>query len=245
MYRVEIIRNTIRVNGGEEFILGDVTCKIAAGETDWIDNPKSVLTNWNIVRDRANEYLESCFYSNDITDKTKGYIFRRASYFPSGKKYTLEKIFNEIEYEGKTKLQVIDCYEADNLLELIDLEMMYAVQNNIAIFMCKNCGKYFATLNAGAVYCNRIFSKGQTCKYYGAKKTAAETLKNNEIIALYEKTCQAIYYKKRTASDKKEANRLDTVVKNLRKQRLEYKRGNLSDEKFRNIIEEHIVKKTK
>ncbi len=94
------------INDGEEFILGDVTCKIAAGETDCIDNPQSVLTNWNIVRDRASEYLESSFYSNDITDKTKGYIFRRASYFPSGKKYTLEKIFNEIEYEGKIKLQI-------------------------------------------------------------------------------------------------------------------------------------------
>ena len=248
MFYVEIIGNKINPfckDSDVWYPLGQITCMIAAGETDWIKTPNTSYTNWNIVKERATEYLESCFYNNNATDKTKGYLFRRENYLYSDKKYTVEKIFNEIEVDGETRLQVVDRYEIKTLLELIDLEMMYAVQNNISIFICKNCGKYFATLNAGAVYCDRISEKGQTCKYYGAKKTSAELVRDNELISYYEKTYQGIYYKKRVAKNMTEAQKVEKILKTMRKYRLEHKRGNLSDDEFRCLIAEHEIEKSR
>ncbi len=248
MYDVEIIGNKINPfckDSNVWYPLGQITCMIAAGETDWIKTPMTSFTDRERLKELATEYLESCFHSNNITDKTKGYLFCRSKYPYPNKQYAVTKFFDEIEENGETKLQVRDRYSLDKLIEVIDLEMMYAVQNNISIFICKNCGKYFATLNAGAVYCDRILDKGQTCKYYGAKKTSAELVRDNELISFYEKTYQAVYYKKRVAKNVIEAQKVEKILKTMRKYRLEHKRGNLSDDEFRSLIAENQAEKSK
>ena len=244
MFDIEIIGNKINPYCKDSDVwypLGQLTCMIAAGETDWIKKSFKVITDWRLVEEKARDYLESCFHSNDVTDKTKGYLFCRSKYPFAKENYTVTKCFSEITDDGNTKLQIKDCYHFDNIVELIDFETMYATANNISIFVCKNCGKYFATLNSGAVYCDRIFKDNKTCKYFGAKKTSAEQVKNNELISFYEKSYQAIYYKKRIAKNKTETKKIDNILKALQKNRLEYRKGNLSDEKFRSIIEGYLV----
>ncbi len=242
MFEVEIIGNKIRLDGNE-YTLGHITCMIASGETGWIKTSVSVITDWKLVQEKAIEYLESCFHSNSITDKTKGYLFCKANYPYPEQKYTVTKKLKEIESDGETKLEITDRYHLEKIIELIDIEMMYAVQNNLSIYKCKNCGKYFATLNAGAVYCNRMFSGIQTCKQFGAKKTFHENLKEDKLLSLYEKTYQAVYYKKRIAKTKKDLKQIDTFIKQLKNSRTDYRKGTISEDQFRSILTQYSAEK--
>ena len=83
-------------------------------------------------------------------------------------------------------------YSFSSLLSAYYFCVLYFVENNIPIKICKNCGKYFIPENrVSSVYCNRIFENNKTCKEVGANNAYKEKLKKDEINLLYRKTLSA------------------------------------------------------
>ncbi len=242
MYKVKFIGNKIWFDG-KEYPLGQITCLIAEGDTDWISTPITQITDWQLLGEKATEYLEHCFHSDDANEKIKGYLLCKANYPYPKQEYVITKEITEIETNGEIKLQIIDCYHIKKLIELIDLEMMYATNNNVSIDKCQNCGKYYATRKEGTMYCDRIFSDGRTCKQVSSKKIFNENLQNNELLSLYEKTYQAVYYKKRIAKTNKEIKRVDMFLKKLKTSRNDYRRDRISEDEFRTILAEYSADK--
>ena len=121
--------------------------------------------------------------------------------------------------------------------------MMFATINNVTIDKCQNCGKYYATRKEGTMHCNRIFSDGRTCKQVAAKKIFNENLKSNELLSLYEKTYQAVYYKKRIAKTKKDIKQVKMFLKQLKTSRNDYRRNRISENDFRSILAEYSADK--
>lgn len=242
MFNVKFIGNKIWFNG-KEYPLGQITCLVAEGDTDWIDTSVSQLTDWKFLREKATEYLEHCFHSDDANDKIKGYLFCKANYPYPKQEYIITKEITKIETDNEIKLQIVDCYHIKKIMEVIDLEMMYATCNNVTIDKCKNCGKYYATRKEGTMYCDRVFSDGQSCKQFASKKNFNENLKSNELLSLYEKTYQAVYYKKRIAKTKKDIKRVDMFLKQLKTSRNDYRREKISENDFRNILAEYSADK--
>ena len=70
--------------------------------------------------------------------------------------------------------------------------VLYFIQNNIRIKICKNCGKYFIPENRNSsIYCNRIFENNKTCREVGANNAYNEKLKKDEVNSLYRKALSA------------------------------------------------------
>ena len=83
-------------------------------------------------------------------------------------------------------------YSFSSLLSAYYFCVLYFVENNIPIKICKNCRKYFIPENrVSSVYCNRIFENNKTCKEVGANNAYKEKLKKDEINLLYRKTLSA------------------------------------------------------
>ena len=83
-------------------------------------------------------------------------------------------------------------YSFSSLLSAYYFCVLYFVENNIPIKICKNCSKYFIPENrVSSVYCNRIFENNKTCKEVGANNAYKEKLKKDEVNLLYRKTLSA------------------------------------------------------
>ena len=83
-------------------------------------------------------------------------------------------------------------YSFSSLLSAYYFCVLYFVENNVPIKICKNCSKYFIPENrVSSVYCNRIFENNKTCKEVGANNAYKEKLKKDEINLLYRKTLSA------------------------------------------------------
>lgn len=83
-------------------------------------------------------------------------------------------------------------YSFSSLLSAYYFCVLYFVENNIPIKICKNCSKYFIPENrVSSVYCNRIFENNKTCKEVGANTAYNEKLKKDEVNLLYRKILSA------------------------------------------------------
>lgn len=126
-------------------------------------------------------------------------------------------------------------YSFSSLLSAYYFCVLYFVENNIPIKICKNCSKYFIPENrVSSVYCNRIFENNKTCKEVGANNAYKEKLKKDEINLLYRKTLSAkkmlanrnpdipMYLEKYEAW-KSEANQYKKNIKSGKKTKEEFK----------------------
>ena len=131
-------------------------------------------------------------------------------------------------------------YSFNSLMSAYYFCVLYFIENNIPIKICKNCGKYFIPENRiSSVYCNRIFENNKTCREVGAINAYNEKLKKDEVNLLYRRTLSAkkmlanrnpdipIYLEK-YEKWKKEANKFKQDVKN----------GTKTEEEFKQWIEE-------
>ena len=83
-------------------------------------------------------------------------------------------------------------YSFNSLLSVYYFSVLYFIENNIPIKICKNCGKYFVPENRNSsIYCNRIYKDKKTCKEIGANIAYNEKLRKDEVNALYRKTLSA------------------------------------------------------
>ena len=131
-------------------------------------------------------------------------------------------------------------YSFNSLMSAYYFCVLYFIENNIPIKICKNCGKYFIPANRiSSVYCNRIFENNKTCREVGAINAYNEKLKKDEVNLLYRRTLSAkkmlanrnpdipIYLEK-YEKWKKDANKFKQDVKN----------GTKTEEEFKQWIEE-------
>jgi hypothetical protein len=130
-------------------------------------------------------------------------------------------------------------YSFNSLMSVYYFCVLYFIENNIPIKICKNCGKYFVPENRiSSVYCNRIFKNKKTCREVGASNAYNEKLKKDEVNSLYRKTLSAKkmlvnrnpdipMYLEKYEKWKTEANKFKQDIKE----------GKKTEEEFKNWIE--------
>ena len=164
----------------------------------------------------------------------------------SNKNYISNKKVSGRTIQGKADLVVSDIYLIDSLIDLINLEMMYAVINDMPINKCKNCNKYFVAGNAAALFCDRLYTEDKTCKQFGGKKSFVDKLKKDEALLRYEKVYQATYYRLRKAETQAEIDVLNKRLQDLKNWRVKYKNGEIKEKPFVEFVERYgWVKKEK
>ncbi len=84
----------------------------------------------------------------------------------SKKNYISNKKVSGRMFQRKADLVVSNIYLIDSLIDLINLEMMYAVINDMPINKYKNCNKYFVAGNAAPLFCDRLYTEDKTCKHF-------------------------------------------------------------------------------
>ena len=126
-------------------------------------------------------------------------------------------------------------YSFNSLMSAYYFCVLYFIENNIPIKICKNCRKYFIPENRiSSIYCNKIFENNKTCREVGAINAYNEKLKKDEVNLLYRRTLSAkkmlanrnpnipIYLEK-YEKWKKEANKFKQDIKNGTKTEDEFK----------------------
>ena len=113
----------------------------------------------------------------------------------SNEKIDSEKLAKEFKKRQKNNLQHFNktfSYSFPCLLSAYYFSLIYFIDNNIPIKLCKNCGKYFIPENRNSsVYCSRIYKDKKTCREIGANIAYNEKLKRDEVNTLYRKTLSA------------------------------------------------------
>lgn len=161
---------------------------------------------------------------NGITDKT-----------PEG----LAKAIKKMDKKNHNYYIKTYFYNFTSLCSAYYFCLLYFIENNIPIKICKNCGKYFIPENRNSsIYCNRIYKVKRTCKEIGANNAYNEKLKKDEVNALYRKTLSAkkmlanrnpdiLMYLEKYEKWKNEANKFKQDIKE----------GKKTEEEFKNWIE--------
>jgi len=149
-----------------------------------------------------------------------------------------EKIAKELKVKEKNSNQHFNktfSYSFPCLLSAYYFSLIYFIDNNIPIKLCKNCGNYFIPENRNSsVYCNRIYQDKKTCKEIGANNAYNEKLKKNEVNRLYRKTLSAkkmlanrnpdiSIYSEKYEKWKAEANKFKQDIKKGKKTEKEFK----------------------
>lgn len=213
--------------------VGSLSSRIAEWETYVFPKGFLIESRKHQYQKRAEEFIDTCFGSREKADKINGYLYYAASKHLAGKKYSVSKNFCVKSGE------VIDTYRISNPIDLINLEIMYAIMNDMTILKCGSCGKYFVSNSSIAQYCDRVSADGRTCKQVGAKKQFVEKMKTDDVLLLYERTYQATYYKGRKLSPGIEKKKNDERLVRLKQYRIMYKQGELSGERFKKILEKY------
>ena len=217
-------------------VVGQVTCLIAEGEWDklsWLDANDFEKSD---IQQLAKTFLEKCFINNVSRENAYNKILN--SFHLEDKQFLVNRKILPMSMTNKKRV-IADRYYIDTLEDLIILEMLYAIERNSSFIKCKHCGKYFASANAGATYCDRKNEDGKTCKQVAAKKTFSEALKADETLAIHEKAYQALYYKSRKATDENEIKMYQTKMLKLRQARINYKNGEWTADKLIEVIEKN------
>ena len=161
----------------------------------------------------------------------------------SNNNLTAEKVAKELKRMEKNNHKRINktfSYSFPCLLSAYYFSLIYFIDNNIPIKICKNCGKYFIPENRNSsVYCNRVYQDKKTCKEIGANNAYNEKLKKDEVNLLYRKTLSAKkmlvnrnpdipMYLEKYEKWKKDANKFKQAIKT----------GIKTEEEFKQWIEE-------
>ena len=228
-----------------EDMLGNISCMIAEGNWKTLTGFLDVQRNFEKLQAYAINFLDNCFYSKEKLAKVNGYMLCDSELELNQKKYISYKNVSGKMIDGKIEMVVSDTYLIQSVTELINLEMMYAVINDIPIIKCRNCNRYFVATNSGVYYCDRLFNSNRTCRQIGAKKLFNDNLKTDKAFLLYEKTYQATYYRAKTAKTKEEKATLNMRLSELKNWRLMYKRGEIKEKEFLEFVEGYGWVKTK
>lgn len=105
-----------------------------------------------------------------------------------------KEIIETLKNKDNNRCGIQEIYEIDNFYNLLFLELYFILQEKTYLKKCKNCGKYFLTINSAVIYCDNIFADKKTCREIGASKVFTKNLEKDEAYNLYRKV-----YKKKQA----------------------------------------------
>ena len=212
--------------------IGSIACMLSEGTLGHLAKIFPEL-NIDILKDEALKMLERCFSSKDKNKRVEGYLLCDEEFKLGKQKYSVTKTVENICDDRI--IQFVDTYYLTDFFDFLRLEMMYALTNNIPIVKCGSCSKFFLAENPTMEYCEI-----PACRQYGAKKRSKETKQADELLLLYDKTYQAIYYKHKKCADTSEKEQLKVRLKQLMKYRMQYKKGEISADEFLNILKKTI-----
>lgn len=109
-------------------------------------------------------------------------------------KMTEMELIRIIKDKDNNRYGIQEIYEIDNFYNLLFLELCFILQEKTYLKKCKNCGKYFLTINSAVIYCDNVFEDNKTCREIGANKVFSKNLERDEAYNLYRKV-----YKKKQA----------------------------------------------
>lgn len=109
-------------------------------------------------------------------------------------KISENELIQRIKNPDNNRYGIQEIYEIDNFYNLLFLELWFILQEKTYLKKCKNCGKYFLTINSAVIYCDNVFEDNKTCREIGASKVFSKNLERDEAYNLYRKV-----YKKKQA----------------------------------------------
>lgn len=139
-------------------VIGGITCLIAEGEWERLSWLETNDFGKDDVRKFAQKFLDQCFFSNSSPEEMYNKILN--DFHMNDKQFSVSRKIIPTRITGK-KHVIADRYYIDTLEDLIILEMLYAIERNISFMKCRHCGKYLASANAGAAYCDRKNENGK------------------------------------------------------------------------------------
>lgn len=102
-------------------------------------------------------------------------------------KMTEMELIRIIKDKDNNRYGIQEIYEIDNFYNLLFLELCFILQEKTYLKKCKNCGKYFLTINSAVIYCDNVFEDNKTCREIGASKVFSKNLERDEAYNLYRK----------------------------------------------------------
>ncbi len=146
-------------------------------------------------------------------------------------KITETELIRIIKDKDNNRYSIQEIYEIDNFYNLLFLELCFILQEKTYLKKCKNCGKYFLTINSAVIYCDNVFEDNKTCREIGANKVFSKNLERDEAYNLYRKV-----YKKKQALAKSKGGNFEieyNLFKNQGKDKKNaYKLKEISKEEF-------------
>ena len=152
-------------------------------------------------------------------------------------KMTETELIRIIKNKDNNRYGIQEIYEIDNFYNLLFLELYFILQEKTYLKKCKNCGKYFLTINSAVIYCDNVFEDNKTCREIGASKVFSKNLEKDEAYNLYRKV-----YKKKQALAKSKGGTFEieyNLFKNQGKDKKNaYKLKEITKEEFMKWINE-------
>ena len=213
--------------------LGGVTFMLSEGNFKSVDYFLEIENKAEIAA-YALSMLERCFSTKDGEHKIQSFLLCEEELKTGKYRYFVCETKPIVHPDGT--IGFVDTYYIDSVQALILLECMFSIRYNIPIIKCPNCGQFFMAPNNGMQYCDRVLENGKTCREVGAKKYFNDKLKADPLLSAYEKAYQATYHKHRKAADESEKEKLQNRLSLLKHSRMQYKKGALSADDFREII---------
>lgn len=236
-FQASFLENHINISTKEcnrIFGLGRITFGVATGNYGAL----SILfpvQELDTLRDKANSLLELCFSSKKGEDKLSAYYKCEEEFSLCGGCILSEK---KAIVNTDDNIDMVETYWLTKLSGLLLVEMMHAILHNIPILKCPVCKRFFVADNHGIQYCDNIYKDGKTCRQIGAKKQFKEKVKSDSALSLYEKKYQALYYKRKKTTDKKDLTAIKEKIAFYHDARSKYKKGEISSDEFISVLKE-------
>lgn len=235
-FQASFLENHINISTKEcnrIFGLGRITFGVATGNYGAL----SILFpvhELDALRDKANSLLELCFSSKKGEDKLSAYYKCEEEFSLCGGCVLSEK---KAIVNTDDNIDMVETYWLTKLSGLLLVEMMHAILHNIPILKCPVCKRFFIADNHGIQYCDNIYKDGKTCRQIGAKKQFKEKVKSDSALSLYEQKYQALYYKRKKTTDKKDLTAIKEKIAVYQDARSKYKKGEISSDEFISVLE--------
>ena len=146
---------------------------------------------------------------------------------------TEKDIIQTLKDKDNNRYGIQEIYEIDNFYNLLFLELYFILQEKTYLKKCKNCGKYFLTINSAVIYCDNVFTDNKTCREIGASKVFTKNLEKDEAYNLYRKV-----YKKKQALAKSKGGSFEIEYNKFKYQ----VKDNKNAYKLKEITQDEFIK---
>lgn len=141
-----------------------------------------------------------------------------------------------------TNYKLIQCFEFDNIMDLINISFTQCINSKTYINCCKNCGKYFLpSTKSNEKYCDNISPQksNKTCKEIGAKETFKYKIELGRIEHEHKNTKSCLLMRVRRAKEKGKERKAEIAHKKYEKfmeqfqiQNTKYNTNKITEDEF-------------